>query len=112
MQMVKKQCAAVVALGLIVSQSSWAEVDSPQQTVVNESQSSLLFEAFDSSPSSDVRVLDESAMSETQGELWPWIIGVAALDVSLASFFWGEYVPIMAAASGSCVTCDIGSKSR
>ena len=87
MDMVKKQLAAVVATSLLASQGSWAGGESPNETLMSEAQSGLLADAFGSPPSPGIQVLDEPVMRDTQGELWPWIIGVATLDLSLASFF-------------------------
>ncbi|MFT4768336.1 MAG: hypothetical protein ACI8RN_001471 [Glaciecola sp.] len=112
MQKVTKRFAAVVAMSLLVSQGSWANGDTTDESRLAAAQSALISSAFHSPPSTELQMLDEQAMSSTQGELWPWIIGVVALDLSLASFFWGNYVPIMTASSGFCVNCDIGSKSR
>lgn len=107
-----KQWAAVAALSLLVAQGSTASEDAISVVDAPAQQSALLSEAFNSAPSASARVFDEALMEETQGALWPWIFGVVAVDISLASFFWGDYLPTMAAAGGACVNCDIGNKSR
>jgi len=112
MKNVRKQCALVVAMSLLVSQVGWASGEVAQDGSVSTAEVALMSSAFQSPPSSTVEILDEQAMSDTQGELLPWIIGVAALDLSLATFFWSAYVPTMAATGGLCVNCDIGTKSR
>ncbi|WP_439107497.1 hypothetical protein [Congregibacter sp.] len=112
MQNLTKQWATAVAMCLLVSQGSWGSNDVSEEYRLQTQQSGLMSAAFESEPSEELVALDDHAMRETQGELWPWIIGVAALDISLASFFWGEYVPIMAAAGGACITCDIGTQPR
>lgn len=112
MKRLKKQFAVVVATSLLVSQGSLASDEAKHEHTFNAAQSALISNAFDSPPSSRVQVLDEHAMSRTQGELWPWIIGVVTLDLTLASFFWGDYIPTVASSGGLCVNCDLGTKSR
>ncbi|WP_439101232.1 hypothetical protein [Congregibacter sp.] len=107
-----KQWAAVVALSLLIAQGSATADEAPPAVDMQAQQSVLLSTAFSGAPSASTRVLDEALMEDTQGALWPWIFGVVAVDISLASFFWGDYLPTMAAAGGTCVTCDIGNKSR
>ena len=46
-----------------------------------------------------ITVLDETALSETRGAFAPMlglVMGVAGLDVTLAGFYWGVYVPYYA----------------
>ncbi|WOJ94466.1 hypothetical protein R0135_04715 [Congregibacter variabilis] len=112
MKKLNKQLAVLVAGSLLVSQGIMASDEAQTEGRWNTSQATLISDAFDSPPSSGVEMLDERAMSRTQGELWPWIIGVVTLDLSLASFFWGDYVPTVASSGGLCVNCDIGTKSR
>lgn len=112
MKRLKKQFAVVITMSLLASQGSWASDEAKHEHTVNAAQSALIWDAFESPPSSGIQVLDEHAMSRTQGELWPWIIGVATLDLTLASFFWGNYVPTVASSGGLCVNCDIGTKAR
>ncbi|WOJ95500.1 hypothetical protein R0137_09550 [Congregibacter brevis] len=112
MQIKRKQWAAVAAIGLLVAQGSLARDVATNGDLEKARQKSFMSAAFQSPASSTVRPLDAQLMDTTQGELWPWIFGVVAVDISLASFFWGEYVPIMAASGGACITCDIGKKAR
>ncbi|MFK8042907.1 hypothetical protein [Congregibacter sp.] len=112
MQIERKKSAFIAVIALLVAQGSSAKEAATNDDLEKVSQSALVSAAFKSPPSSTVRPLDAQLMDNTQGELWPWIFGVVAVDISLASFFWGEYVPIMAASGGACVTCDIGNKTR
>ena len=99
-------------MALIVAQGSLAKDDVMQVQLDDARQSALMSAAFHSPPSNTVTPLDNQLMDTTQGELWPWIFGVVAVDISLASFFWGDYVPIVAASGAACVNCDIGKKTR
>ena len=112
MQIKRKQWAAVAAIGLLVAQGSLAKDVATKDELEKARQSVFMSAAFERPASSTVMPLDAQLMDNTQGELWPWIFGVVAVDLSLASFFWGEYVPIMAASGGACITCDIGKKTR
>jgi len=112
MQTLVKQTAAIVAMSAIVTQGSWAGEYHEAHASESAIHGDLMSSAFERTPSADVKTLDDQAMSETQGELWPWILGVAAFDLSLAGFYWGTYVPITAPAGGACVNCDVGNKSR
>jgi len=69
----------------------------------------LIDMAFDVPSVEQVSILDDTQMRQTEGELWPFIFGVAAVDIGLAGFYWGVYVPTVA---GPCRVCDVGSKSR
>lgn len=65
-------------------------------------------DAFTSDVSQDLVALDDAAMAETRGELIPLIASIAAVDLALATFFWGVYVPMYAQPRGGvCTTCDI-----
>lgn len=112
MQNLVKQSAAIIAMSAFVVQGSWASEYLKFDGDDAKAREALFSSAFHSPPIADIKPLDQQAMSDTQGELWPWILGVAAFDLSLASFYWGTYVPVTSAAGGSCVTCDIGNKSR
>ncbi len=65
----------------------------------------LIDSAFPSASAQDVQVLSESTMAETEGELWPFSAAVVTIDLGLATFFWGSYVPTMAAAGGGSGVC-------
>jgi hypothetical protein len=65
--------------------------------------------AFDAPAVEQVAILNDTQMTATRGDLWPFIFGVAAVDIGLAGFFWGVYVPTVA---GPCRVCDVGGKSR
>ncbi len=38
-------------------------------------------------------VVLETPIAEVRGEVWPFILGVAALDLALQTYFYGVYVP-------------------
>jgi hypothetical protein len=98
---------AILSIGLLVSQSGFSQgTVSSEERTFTEDERALLAGAFHSAPQTAVEALDDSAMNNTRGELWPWIIGVAALDISLASFFWGTYVPTVTG-SGTCPNCNL-----
>jgi hypothetical protein len=104
-----KKSLAILAVGLLVSQGSSAQEPAlPGSGGFSKAERQLLANAFTYGPEEAVVNLDAAAMDETRGELWPWIIGVAALDVSIASFFWGTYVPTISAA-GSCPNCTLAT---
>lgn len=70
----------------------------------------LLQSSFAVAPESEVLPLSPGAMHATQGELWPWIIGITTLDLALASFFWGDYIPTITSPGGTCVNCTLSKK--
>ncbi|MDP5053647.1 MAG: hypothetical protein NWP69_07655, partial [Congregibacter sp.] len=118
MKQAMKRSVAAIAISLLATQGSWAEEMANstgdkqglgQQPGAIPVEASLLAGVFNSPPVAGIYALDEQSMSSTQGDLWPWIIGVATLDLTLASFFWGHYIPITSAAGGLCVNCDIGN---
>lgn len=112
MQKLVRKSAAVIAISTLVVQGSLASDYLKFESDASGGGESLLSSVFHSPPIADVTPLDEQTMSDTQGELWPWILGVAAFDLSLASFYWGTYVPVTSAAGVGCINCDIGNKSK
>ncbi|MEM9314388.1 MAG: hypothetical protein AAGA95_07150 [Pseudomonadota bacterium] len=71
----------------------------------------LIDSTFSLATVEDVQVLDGRAMADTEGELWPFIAAVVTIDVGLATFFWGTYVPTITAATGGggggvCPSCN------
>lgn len=98
---------AVLSIGLLLSQSGFSQGTVPAgENAFTDDERAILAGAFQSAPAQAVEGLDASAMNDTRGELWPWIIGVAALDISLASFFWGTYLPTVTG-SATCPNCSI-----
>lgn len=55
--------------------------------------SSALASYFSELPAGSVELLDPVQMEETRGEIWPLIGAVVTIDLALATFFWGTYVP-------------------
>ena len=54
---------------------------------------------LDNIDANGVTVLDETELSETRGAFAPilgLVMGIAGLDVTLAGFYWGVYVPYYA----------------
>ena len=71
-------------------------------------------QAFEQLPVESVEILADAEMAQTQGELWPFIAAVVTLDLTLASFFWGTYLPAMAYTSRTpsiCASCPISGHS-
>ncbi|GEM_PF-941797 len=68
-------------------------------------------QVFAEAPTESVSWLSESQMTETKGEVMPFILGVVAVDLALAGFFWGVYVPNYASGGGgggsTCPVCYI-----
>lgn len=50
---------------------------------------------YDVSVSSDVALLEEDVLQETDGRMAPLALAlaIAGVDLALAGFFWGVYVP-------------------
>ena len=72
-----------------------------------------LASAFEGGLPGEASLLDNQAMEQTHGQLWPLVGGIAAIvgvDLALASYFWGVYVP--SAGGGSCTTCTIPTPSH
>ena len=44
-------------------------------------------------PDERSRALSFLEASQLRGRVLPFVIGVAAIDIALASFYWGVYVP-------------------
>ena len=62
--------------------------------------------AFAEAPREGLRILDEEALRDTEGALWPLIGAVVTIDLALATFFWGAYVPTVTGSGGGlCTTC-------
>lgn len=66
----------------------------------------VLQQAFHELPADGVRVLSDEQMREVEGKLWPYIATVVTLDLTMASFFWGVYVPFVTT-GGACTFCTL-----
>lgn len=78
-----------------------------------DSEYAALATAFDGGLPGDASVLDNQAMEQTHGQLWPLVGGIAAIvgvDLALASYFWGVYVP--STGGGSCASCTLPTPSH
>ena len=99
---------AALAVASTIAQPALAEVSLPgaaARTVVDTpADGDLLASAFEGAAFVDAHTLDEAAMRDTRGELWPFIVSVVGVDLALSSYFWGVYVPTVGGGSG-CVTC-------
>jgi hypothetical protein len=99
---------AALSIGLLVSHSGFSEEMLPiAEQAFTDDERATLASAFKVAPPGGIEGLDAAAMNDTRGELWPWIIGVAALDISLASFFWGTYVPSVT--GPTCPNCSLAT---
>ena len=55
----------------------------------------------------DSQRLDDTQMIGTRGEFWPMlagVLGIAAVDIALQTYFWGTYVPSVSGGGGKTVT--------
>ncbi|MEM1403099.1 MAG: hypothetical protein AAGG55_07205 [Pseudomonadota bacterium] len=80
---------------------------------MGSSEYTTLSAAFEGGLPADASLLDNRAMEQTHGQLWPLVGGIAAIvgvDLALAGYFWGVYVPSMG--GGSCATCTIPTPSH
>ncbi len=69
-----------------------------------------LSEAFAEGAALDqAHALDETAMTDSRGQLAPLIgvvAGIAGLDLALMSFYWGYYIPTVSSGGGACTGCN------
>lgn len=96
-----KSCAFALIVSLGLAQGAIAD----SRAFAPAHDATLLEASFGGDTVNQLVVLDDSEMRETQGELWPFIFGVATLDLALATFFWGAYVPTVSGTGGFCVGC-------
>ncbi|MEE4279664.1 MAG: hypothetical protein V2I82_14450 [Halieaceae bacterium] len=66
----------------------------------------LVEQAFGAVQADELQLLDQAAMESTEGELWPFVFGVAGLDIALSAYFYGVYVPAISGTGGFCVSCN------
>ena len=105
----RKMLTAVLAVVTLTTQLP-ATADSlatvPVETpLVPIAERDLLANAFDGIGPPTTVLLDDQTMRDTRGELWPFVFGVVGLDLALAGYFWGVYVPAVGG-SGNCTTCN------
>lgn len=94
--------AAVTAMLLFTSAAMADDLFIPDHQMLGA-------QAFAGADASEIALMNESAMQETEGQLWPLVGGIAAIvgvDIALASYFWGVYVP-SSGGGGKCPTCTI-----
>jgi hypothetical protein len=91
-----KSCAFALVASLGLAQGAIAETRGP------DFDARLLEASFGGDTVNQLVVLDDTQMQETQGELWPFIFGVATVDLALATFFWGTYVPTVSGSGAFC----------
>lgn len=99
--------AAFTAILLMTSASMADDLLMPDDTVLGA-------QAFAGADYSEIALMNESAMQETEGQLWPLVGGIAAIvgvDIALSSYFWGVYVP-SAGGAGKCPSCTIPTPSH
>jgi hypothetical protein len=99
------------AAATVIAQSALAD-DEWLETAPSQSASSVaatdygaLAQAFDGFEQSGATLLDDQAMRDTRGELWPFIVSVVGVDLALSSYFWGVYVPYVSGGGSGCITC-------
>jgi hypothetical protein len=81
---------AAICVGLLMSAGASADATGGFDAYGG---TNSLADHFGELPSGLVEVMDPVQMQETQGELWPLIGAVVTVDLALATFFWGTYVP-------------------
>lgn len=85
-----KKLLCAIGIASVVSQPLYAGT-------LQENEQAQLLAAFghDVSAASDVVVLEEDILQETDGRLAPLALALAitGVDLALAGFFWGVYVP-------------------
>lgn len=96
----KKWIVATMTGAMLAASVSFGAQASDQWSASGLDQQALasVFDV-DNIDASGVTVLDETELSETRGALAPMlglVMGIAALDVTLAGFYWGVYVPYYA----------------
>ena len=105
-----KNIALVMTLAVTSSLATGASAENFAPT---DTEYVALASAFDGGLPVEASLLDNQAMEQTHGQLWPLVGGIAAIvgvDLALASYFWGVYVP--STGGGSCTTCTIPTPSH
>ena len=105
-----KNVALLMALTI---SSSLATGASAENFAPTDTEYVALASAFEGGLPGEASFLDNQAMEQTHGQLWPLVGGIAAIvgvDLALASYFWGVYVP--STGGGSCTTCTIPTPSH
>ena len=93
-----KKLLCVVGIASVVSQPLYAgALQGNLQGNLQGAEQAQLIAAFghDVTATSDVAVLEEDVLQETDGRLAPLALALAitGVDLALAGFFWGVYVP-------------------
>lgn len=83
-------------LGLCMSAAVAADTGGD---LVRAGSMTALADHFGELPAGTLEVLDPAEMQDTQGQLWPLIGAVVTVDLALATFFWGTYVPTVTGTS-------------
>ncbi len=86
----------VALLGLCMSATVAADTGDP---ALGQGSVNALADHFGELPAGTLEVLDPVEMQETKGQLWPLIGAVVTVDLALATFFWGTYVPTVTGTS-------------
>ncbi len=97
--MKKWMCTTIT--GAILTAMISASVNATDQWSSSRLEPQALASIFDidTFDSRGVTVLDETALNDTRGTFAPMlglVMGIAALDATLAGFYWGVYVPYYA----------------
>tara|TARA_B110000503_G_scaffold127151_1_gene196547 strand:- start:83 stop:409 length:327 start_codon:yes stop_codon:yes gene_type:complete len=101
----KKWIVATMACAMLTLNVS-VSAQAADQWSASQLDQEMLSSVFniDTLDSRGVTILDETQLGETRGKLAPmlgFVMGVAALDLTLAGFYWGVYVPYYAKMSPS-----------
>ena len=109
--MLKTKCVALLtALAVTGSLAAGASAENFAPT---DAEYLALAATFEGGLPGEASLLDKRAMEQTHGQLWPLVGGIAAIvgvDLALAGYFWGVYVP--STGRGSCTTCTIPTPSH
>ena len=85
-----------IALVCVMATSQLSYAGSPVRS--DMAQADMLALQVDQGPLQDggVRAVSALEAAQVRGKVLPYVLGVAAVDLALASFFWGVYVPFYA----------------
>ena len=98
-----RSLAAALALAMLVSSTATVAAPAPPSVA----------DAFGGTSAPGVQALGDADMENTQGRLAlvPVIAAIVSVDLALAGFFWGVYLPTVYASGGGgggggpCPTC-------
>jgi hypothetical protein len=85
-----------VAIGLAVAGSQLSHAGTPLSGGLGQPDTLSLQVGYGPFQEEQARVVSELEAAQVRGKVLPYVLGVAAVDLALASFYWGFYVPFYA----------------